>query len=241
MDVTTRAVVLKSTDYKENDKYVLLYSLEYGKISIHARGVRKNTAKLKFAADQFCFGQYELAQTGDRYTLKTCEQLESFFNLREDIVVYYAACVIAECLSNYTEEGQSEPPIFIEMLKAFEALSGGVEPLAVTLRFLLAFCELQGIRIQLDGCVSCGQSGKRMYLDLQRGGLVCDDCREAASINISPRAISVSEMYEHLPYEKISNVNVSADMLKDALNLCNKYIAHSYYPLKSLAELIKLA
>ena len=43
MDVTTKAVVLKSTDFKESDKYVLLYSLEYGKISVHARGVRKNS------------------------------------------------------------------------------------------------------------------------------------------------------------------------------------------------------
>ena len=134
MEVTTRAIAISATDYKENDKYILLYSLEYGKISILARGIRKAAAKLRFAADQFCFGQYELAVTGDRFTLKTCEQLESFFSLREDIVAYYAACTVAESLMNYTEEGQSEPPLFVETLKALETLSCGVNPLLVTLR-----------------------------------------------------------------------------------------------------------
>ena len=91
MDVTTKAIALRATDYKENDKFVVLYSLEYGKISVHARGVRKGNAKLRYAADQFCFGNYELAVGGDRYTLRNCEQLTSFYALREDIVAYYAA------------------------------------------------------------------------------------------------------------------------------------------------------
>ena len=158
MELTTKAVALRATDYKENDKYVLLYSLEYGKISVLARGIRKGSAKLRFAADQFCFGQYELAQTGDRFTLKTCEQLESFYSLREDILVYYAACVIAESIINYTEEGQSEPPVFVETLRALQSLSCGTDPLRVTLRFMLKFFELNGIKLALNKCIVCGNS-----------------------------------------------------------------------------------
>ena len=82
MEVTTKGIALKATDYKENDKLVLLYTLEYGKITVHAKGIRKGNAKLKFAADQFCFGQYELSRIEDRFTLKTCDQLESFYSLR---------------------------------------------------------------------------------------------------------------------------------------------------------------
>ena len=122
MDIITKAIALKTTDYGESDKFILLYSLDYGKISVHAKGIRKAKAKLKFAGDTFCFGNYEIAQTGDRFVLKTCEQLESFYTLREDIVAYYSACAIAECLVNYTEEGQSEPPLFLETLRALEQL-----------------------------------------------------------------------------------------------------------------------
>ncbi|MDE7454928.1 MAG: DNA repair protein RecO [Clostridia bacterium] len=241
MEVTTKAIALKATDYKENDKYVLLYSLEYGKISILARGIRKGTAKLRFCADQFCFGQYELAVTGDRYTLKTCEQLESFFSLREDIVSYYAACTVAESLLNYTEEGQSEPALFVETLKALEQLSCGTNPLLVTLRFMLKFFELNGLKLQLDSCIACGKRDRHYYLDLQRGGLVCDACRQIDNIPVSARAIACASMVENIDYVKLVNVNASQDIIKEALTLCYKYISHSYFPLKSLNELIKLA
>ncbi|MCH5159875.1 MAG: DNA repair protein RecO [Clostridiales bacterium] len=241
MDVTTKALVLRATDYKENDKFVLLYSLEYGKITVHAKGIRKANAKLKFAADQFCFGQYELAKVDDRFTLKTCDQLESFYSLREDVVVYYSACTIAECLANYTEEGQSEPNVFVETLKALQALTNGIEPLSVALRFLLAFMEMQGFKLQLNGCLECGKSSKKLYLDLQRGGMLCETCRNPDSSPVSPRVLAACQMLDGMPYDKLQNLNFTVEMLKDALELCYKYVSHSFFPLKSLSELVKLA
>ena len=241
MDVTTKALALRATDYKENDKFILLYSLDYGKITVHAKGIRKASAKLKFAADQFCFGQYELAKIDDRFTLKTCDQLESFYNLREDVIVYYSACTVAECLVNYTEEGQAEPNVFIETLKALQALTNGVEPLLVTLRYVLAFVEMQGFKLQLNGCLACGKSSKKLYLDLQRGGMLCDTCRSPDSYSVSARVISACQMLDGMPYDRLQNLNFSLDILKDALEMCYKYVSHSFSPLKSLSELIKLA
>ena len=241
MDVITKAIALKATDFKENDKFILLYSLEYGKISVHAKGIRKNSAKLRFCADQFCFGQYELVNTGDRFTLKSCEQLESFYSLREDIVSYYSACVIAECLANYTEENQSEPELFVETLKALQSLINGISPLAVVLRYMLAFFKIQGIALQPDICSVCGLSGKKLYLDLQRGGMVCESCRTAESVTVSPRALATCRMIDGISYDKLSNVNISDEILKDAPNLLYKFVSHSYFNLKSLSELLKLA
>lgn len=240
MDATTRAVALKATDFKENDKMVLLYSLEYGKISVHAKGVRKSTAKLKYACDQFCFGQYELVQTGEKFTLKTCDQLESFYTLREDVFTYYSACAIAECLMNYTEEGQSEPKIFVILLKALKELCNGVEPLLVTLKFLLDFLELDGFKLDFSRCSACGEKATKLFLDLERGGLSCDSCRSANSVQVYAKVVSSCKMLDGLPYEKLKNLNFPLDTLKEALNICGKYVAHSFLPLRSLQELLKL-
>lgn len=241
MDVTTKAIALRATDYKENDKLVLLYSLEYGKISVYARGIRKGSAKLKFCADQFCFGQYELACTADRFTLKTCEQLESFYSLREDIVTYYAGCTIAECLINYTEEGQSEPQIFVETLKALQQLCIGSNPLAVTLRFALEFVRLSGFALDFGKCLACGKAEKKLFLDYARGGLVCEDCRSSDSFAVSPRVSATCKTLDGLSYDKLTSVSVPDSVLKDCLDVVNKYVSHCFSPLKSLTELIKLA
>jgi len=241
MDVTTKAVALRATDYKENDKMVLLYSLEYGKISVQAKGVRKSNAKLKFACDQFCFGQYELAKNGDRFTLKTCDQLESFFSLREDVVVYYAACAVAECLVNYTEEGQSEPKVFIATLKALQALINGAEPLTVTLKFILDFLRLAGFGLDFSHCAVCEEKSLKLFLDVTRGGAVCENCRGVDAIPVSAQIVTSFNMLDSVSYDKLKNLNYPLDVLKDALNLCNKYLAHAFYPLKTVAELVKLA
>ena len=241
MDVTTRAVALKATDYKESDKLVLLYSLEHGKISVHARGVRKSAAKLKFACDQFFFGQYELAQTGGRYTLKTCTELESFYTLREDVFTYFAACTIAECLVNYTEEGQSDPKVFVALLKALQQLTSGVEPLLVTLKFILDFLEFDGFKLDFSHCAQCGATAAKLFLDIERGGVACDGCRSINSVSVSAKTVAACKMLDDFPYEKLKNLNFTLDTLKEALVVCNKYISHSFMPLRSLSELLKLA
>lgn len=240
MDVTTKAIALRAMDYKENDKFVLLYSLEYGKISVHAKGIRKGNAKLKFAADQFCFGQYELSETDGRFTLKTCDQLESFYSLREDVSVYYAACTVAECLSNYTNEGQSEPTLFVETLKALSALTDGVEPLLAVFRFVLGFLQIQGLSLQFGSCLFCGKTPAKCFLDLQRGGVVCDVCRTSESISVSARTVVSFKMVETMPYDKLKNLHFTQEALKDALQICYHYITHSFSPLKSLNELLRL-
>ena len=214
MDVTTKAVALKTTDYKENDKMVLLYSLEYGKISVQAKGVRKSSAKLKFACDQFCFGQYELVKSGDRFTLKTCDQLESFFALREDIVAYYAACVVAECLVNYTEEGQSEPKLFVTTLKALEALVNNVNPLTVALKYVLDFLRLAGFGLDLS----------------ENGG-----------VSANAQVVACVRNLGGLAYDKLDNLDCPQATMKEALATCNRYLSHNFYPLKTVNELIKLA
>ena len=180
-----------------------------------AKGVRKSSAKLKFACDQFCFGQYELVKTNDRFTLKTCDQLESFYTLREDIVAYYAACVVAECIVNYTEEEQSEPKVFVTMLKALQALISGVDPLIVALKFILDFLKLSGFGMDLTG-------GDQ-------------------TVSASPQIVASLKMLDTLSYDKIKNLTYPQDTLKDALSFCNKYMAHNFYPLKTVNELIRLA
>ena len=241
MDLITKAIALKTTDYGESDKFILLYSLEHGKISVHAKGIRKAKAKLKFAGDTFCFGNYELAQTGDRFMLKTCEQLESFYTLREDIVCYYSACAIAECIANYTEEGQSDPVLFVETLRALEQLVLGTNPLTVVLRYLLGFVKSQGFALDFKHCAECGQLHKKMFLDFAKGGILCDNHRTLESIAVTPRVISACNLLEDMPFDKLKTVTFSNELLKDALGDVAQYIAHSFSANKSLAELLHLA
>ena len=69
MDIKTEGIVLRATDYKENDKLLTLFTPSLGKITAGIRGVKKAKAKLNFAAQPFAFCEYILAERGGRYTV----------------------------------------------------------------------------------------------------------------------------------------------------------------------------
>ena len=85
------AVVLRAVDYNDNDKILTLITPELGKISAGIKGVKKAGAKLKFAAQPFCFGEYILAKRGERYTVINCSECQNFYDLSLDIKKYFAA------------------------------------------------------------------------------------------------------------------------------------------------------
>ena len=117
-----KALVLRAADFKENDKLLLLYCGEYGKITASIRGVKKPGAKLKFAAEPFCFGEFMLSVKDGRYSVTNCTEIESFFSLRGDVVTYCCAGCVVEQLANTGQENQSEPQLLLLALKTLKAL-----------------------------------------------------------------------------------------------------------------------
>ena len=65
MEIKVNALMLRAADYNENDKILTLLTAENGKITAGAKGVKKAGARLKFAAQPFCFAEYILSKKGD--------------------------------------------------------------------------------------------------------------------------------------------------------------------------------
>ena len=53
-----KAIVLGGTNVKEKDRIISVYSLERGVESFSMKGVRGDKAKMKFAKEVFCFGDF---------------------------------------------------------------------------------------------------------------------------------------------------------------------------------------
>ena len=123
MEVKTDAIVLKTVDYKDNDKILTLFSPSLGRITAGAKGVKKPKAKLSFSAQPFCFAEYILAEKGGRYTVTGAYLHESFFSLRCDIVRFYAACAMAEVCLTVLYENEKHEGLFIALIEGLKALS----------------------------------------------------------------------------------------------------------------------
>ena len=61
-EIKTQAIVIKSTEYKESGRALTLFSIDHGLMYAKIQGVAKPKAKLAFAAQTFCFGEYVLVE-----------------------------------------------------------------------------------------------------------------------------------------------------------------------------------
>jgi len=93
---TVSAILIKAADYGESDKLVWLLTAECGVIAARLRGVKKKGAKLKYAAQPFCFGRYQLVKKGGFYTVTGCDVNDGFYSVSVDPDRYMYGCLMLE-------------------------------------------------------------------------------------------------------------------------------------------------
>jgi len=188
MEVKTEAIVLKTVDYKDNDKILTLFSPELGKITVGAKGVKKQKAKLSFAAQPFCFAEYILAEKGGRYTMTGAYLHESFFSLRYDIVRFYAACALAEICLTVLYENESYEGLFIALIEGLKALSLAEEDAAeAVIAFVIVALRESGYPLDLGYAEECdGDIGEQLWFDFADGKFASfDRCERGERASIS--------------------------------------------------------
>jgi DNA repair protein RecO len=183
--IKTTAICTRVTDYRENDKLVELCSLELGKILVNARGCKKPSAKLKFAASPFCFGNYMLAKTGDRYTLCDCEEIDSFSALTADLDSFYAGFAVLELLSK-TQEGGANADAVLAAVRALKAVCyDGALPYSALNSFIIETMSALGFSLDFSVCSVCGEQISDDAAFTEADGVTCASCAGYNGIKLS--------------------------------------------------------
>lgn len=228
--------MLRAADYLENDKILTLLTAERGRITAGIKGVKKAGAKLKFAAQPFCFAEYILAERGGRYTVTQASECESFYELRADVNKFYAACAVCETAIALTYEGDLSSEIFSDCVKTLSDMCSGNEGIALV-KFLLTVLKKTGYGVSAENCPACGASltsAEKTRFNMDTGSFCCWDCGKGAGVSQS--TYLALRAAEGKPDGEISEEGV-----KRALKLLKEFLAHkAETKCLSLAEYIKL-
>ncbi|MBO4262775.1 MAG: DNA repair protein RecO [Clostridia bacterium] len=179
MEIKVRAITLKSVDYKDSDKILTLFTLERGKITVSARGVRKSGAKFRAIAEPFCFADVVLAGKGGRYTVKEMTAVDTFYPLITDMKKYYAGFCALEFAAAFSQEELVAEELFVRLVSFLKDLCyGDAAAEDLLIKFFHDALKTEGYSISFSGCGRCGcEIERKVFLSLSGGYCVCEKCR----------------------------------------------------------------
>lgn len=124
---TTKAIVLRRTDYGEADRIISLLTADLGKVSAAAKGVRKMRSKLAGGIELLAVNEVTLIKgKGDLYTLRSARMQKSLVTILESYEANQRAFAALKQISRLVEEGEGAE--FYVLLEAYlSALNDGLD------------------------------------------------------------------------------------------------------------------
>ncbi len=251
MSITkTEALVLKSIKFGDTSKIATLYSKNYGKIKVIAKGIRKPKSKLAGALQTFSYVQivFYKKQTTEIYLLSQSEILHSYQLFTKDINRYVFASAAIELLDRLISGEESHPEIFELTLETFSFIERcprkSLEKSFWV--YALKLADLLGYRPKLNQCVVCGTPipDGLVLFSPDKGGIVCKKCAQADQpcLRLSKDSISAALKLQSIKTEELDTYNIPKECLREIssliLNLLD-YHAGKGKDLKSL-EFLKI-
>ena len=208
-NIKITGLVLNTTEYKDNDKIAKIFTLERGKLSSVFRGVKKPAAKMKMAAQPFCFGEFILVERSNNFITTSCTLTESFYDLAYNVDRFFAGCIVLEIIDSATQEGQQNERLFVESLKALKELTyGNTNANIIAVKFVIKTLELIGYKMNFTKCSSCHAGVSKPFFSAIRGGLLCPLCKDIDASPVSLNLINNLKFIDNSDYEKLSTIKI---------------------------------
>lgn len=185
----TEAIVLARLNLGEADRIFTLFTPQYGKLRVIAKGVRKSRSRLGPHLEIFTRCQLNLTRGRDLDVVTSAETVDAYSPLRDDLDVLGHASHMVELVARLTEDRQEQPPVYDLLRGSLRLLADGVDPFAVTRHFEFMLLVTLGYRPELYRCLESGEplEATTNLFSANRGGMLSMACRGA-----DPRAVPVS-------------------------------------------------
>ena len=253
---TTEAVVLKTFNWSESSRTVVLFTRDFGKLALVDKGGRRFNGRrgrlVPFARLEVTFYHSEKESNGyiSDINLVKAYSLEQEGSLGR-LAFASAACELLYQLLSERERQGGLYEYFVTFLGMIETV--GKQALGpVFLTFFIRLLSFLGYHPSLAYCVSCGKGEAelvngdgKLNFSAERGGMVCGSCKSVGDcyIPFSPESHRLLLALQSASLKQAAALPVSyveTIRLLEALTKFVSYQADIKSELKSLAFLEKL-
>ena len=172
MIVTTDSIVLRARKQGETSKIVTLYTLDYGKLNVIAKGAREIKSKFGGALEMFARTSavfYKKERHDELYLLSKAEPIESNAKILQSLDSMEAATAIVELILRSMHDEEANPEIFALLADTLHAIASASVGARIGLgarsegpasslqfRFYLEFARIMGFEMDLGNTERLG-------------------------------------------------------------------------------------
>ena len=235
--LTTRGLVLRTTEYKETDRILTVLSADHGLLTMKARGVRSNRSKLKGACQLLTYAEFTVGEAHGFSSITEATAIEMFPELRTDIVLLSLASYFAQLAEVLSQEDAASPALLPLILNALYALAKLKKPP----QLVKAATELR--LAELSGCCVCGDPEPDRF-SIADGTLECASCRASDGVRMPLSAASLAAMryIVSCPDKKLFSFALTGAAEKELCDAAESYLLtqleRSFYTLDFYKSLL---
>jgi len=219
-------IVIRTTDYAESNKIVTLFTREWGKVGVMARGAKKTNSRLTAVTQPFTYGYFLMQRGRGLGGLQQGELISSMRSIREDIFLTAYASYVVELTDKSTEEKNPNPFLFELLLQTLQYMNEGYDLDILVNIYEMKMLNVLGLYPVLNQCASCGRTEGNFAFSIREGGILCQHClhKDHYHYKVSPATIRLLRLFYLLDLSRLGNISV-----KDETKAELKMIINAYY------------
>lgn len=241
----TRALVLRTRNFGEADRVLVLFSEDYGKFEAVVKGARRQRSRFIGNTLAFNFIKAMLLTGKSLDTLSQAELVHSFSQFREDLTKLAYASYWVELIDGFIPERQEANEIFRFLLASFIVLEKTPDPAVLNMAFELRLLDYLGYQPQIANCVGCGKPFQHdMAFSAQAGGAVCTGCslKYRDAVPVVEADLQILERFRGIDLRKLDQLTLEPAQSRLIQKILRGFIeARLDRPLKSQVFLDNLS
>ena len=226
----TEAVVLHRQDLGEADRLLTVYSLDYGKLRLVAKGARRPRSRKAGHLEPFTRVRLLLARGRELDIITQAEAIETYPGVQDDLIHLGQAAYVVEMLDRFTVEREVNRTLYYLLIQTLERLVDCGKPAAAIRYYELHLLDQVGYRPELFRCLGCGAEirPQDQFFSPAEGGVLCPACgsRRKNARRISLTALKVMRHYQRNTFAVATSVRIRAQIFSEIEQMMEEYLSY---------------
>lgn len=236
MEYKYTGIILNKKDIGETDRIYNIYTLEEGKISAIARGVRKPRAKLAGHLENFYLVDLTIMKNRGMGNIASSIVEKNFKELKNDFESLEKVFQAVRIMGRLIKDQERDFKVFFLFLEYLETLNkisenssiNNEQRILINQGFLFKLLDLLGYKLEIGRCVDCqGQlTSENNFFDCNRGGVVCGKCafKGGNLLSIGNNSIKVIRIFFKNEIKNLLKLKISKRESRELVRVSDSFI-----------------